>query len=258
MIALPIAEQLQAWVERFLASSSEGTLAALDYARTMTDTTLYFVSQPIGLALMASTGEMNRQAVQRRIAAISRPLLVLAMPSSVYLMMFAPDIVQLVLARGAFGVEGVLLTSGALVGIGTGLWATTLGLILIRQLNGENRNGHAALVLVMAYAANIGFNFLASQGALGFGLGESLRGVIILVGAALAVGCGKIIIRLIIQVLPSCCVLWFMCVEIHEGTNTCFVRLIVGAAAYAVVVGITGIILLGDACRWLGLKARAW
>ena len=264
MVAQPIAEQGQVWLERILASASTpGTVAALDYARTLTESALYVVSQPIGLAVLADNAGRDRHAARRRVEALARPLLILAAPASAFMVLFAPDLVQVVFARGAFGSKGVLLTSQALAGTGAGLWAATLGLILVRQLNSEGRNGVAAFVLVQAYAANAVFNLaLASRlGALGLGLGESVRGVVLLAGASLAVRCGTVILRLVAQVAPGCVALWLASVAIHACTGAALARLGLGALVCAVVVGATGTVLAPDACRqalaWIGRRMRS-
>ena len=75
--------------------------------------------------------------------------------------MFAEDIVSLVFARGAFNETAVTLTGGALRGIALGLWAATLGMILLRFLNNAGRNGRAALILASAYAVNALLNLIA-------------------------------------------------------------------------------------------------
>ena len=107
--------------------------------------------------------------------------------------MFAADIVRLVYFRGAFGDEALLMTSHALRGIAFGVWAATLGWILIRILNGSGRNGVAALILVTGYVVNMAFNAVTSalhpapdQGMLLLGLGEASRSLVLLVGVALA------------------------------------------------------------------------
>ena len=106
--------------------------------------------------------DMNRTDMQRRIRTVAEPLIV-TLPASALLMCFSEDIIQVVLARGAFGSRGVGLTSGALFGLSAGLWAATLGLILLRQLNGQNRNGHAAIVYMEAYAVSIVFTIFFAR-----------------------------------------------------------------------------------------------
>lgn len=182
LMAQPLAEQGQVWLERIVASGfAVGTLASIDYARTLTDSAVLLISQPIGMAVLYKGISSNPRAAA---LSISGPLLAVTIPASVYLAVFSQDIVKLIFARGAFDETAVLLTSGALRGIAMGLWATTLGMILLRFLNNAGRNGRAALILAAAYAANGLLNLLAwriigpsGNGSILIGLGEATRGL---------------------------------------------------------------------------------
>ena len=106
------------------------------------------ISQPVGMAVLSNHAPKD---IHAQIEQLLRPLLALTLPASAFLLVFATDIVRLVYFRGAFGDEALLLTSHALRGIAFGVWAATLGWILIRLLNGSGRNGVAALILVTGY-----------------------------------------------------------------------------------------------------------
>jgi putative peptidoglycan lipid II flippase len=68
LIALPIAEQANIWIERTLASRLvTGSVASLDYARTLTESALLLISQPVGYAVLSS---YSRQAERVQIEAI--------------------------------------------------------------------------------------------------------------------------------------------------------------------------------------------
>ena len=100
---LPLAEQGNVWVERSDASRlTTGAVASLDYARTLTESALLLISQPVGLAVLSSHPPKDARA---QIEAIARPVLAVALPASAFLLVFAPDIVRLVFFRGAFGDE---------------------------------------------------------------------------------------------------------------------------------------------------------
>jgi putative peptidoglycan lipid II flippase len=191
LLALPFAEQGNVWVERLTASRlTTGAVASLDYARSLTESALLLISQPVGMAVLSDHAPKD---IQSRIESLMRPLLALTLPASAFLMVFSTDIVRLVYFRGAFGEEALLLTSHALKGISFGVWAATLGWILIRLLNGAGRNGMAALIIVSGYIVNMAFNLTASvmhvspaQGMLLLGLGETCRSLVLLVGVVLA------------------------------------------------------------------------
>jgi putative peptidoglycan lipid II flippase len=160
LLAVPFAEQANVWVERLTASRlTIGAVASLDYARSLTESALLLISQPVGMAVLSNHAPKN---IHAQIEQLLRPLLALTLPASAFLLVFATDIVRLVYFRGAFGDEALLLTSHALRGSAFGVWAATLGWILIRLLNGAGRNGVAAVILVTGYLVNMAFNALTS------------------------------------------------------------------------------------------------
>lgn len=208
LLVQPLAEQGQVWLERFLASALvTGTLASLDYARTLTESAVLLVSQPVGLAVL-SAGE--RPDPRAQVDALARPLLGVAVPASLFLILFAPDVVQLVFARGAFNAHAVSLTSQTLRGTAFGLWAATLGWVLLRILNSAGRNGLAAVILSLAFAANAAADLLTvgvlgpfGLGSLALGLSEAMRGLVLLFGTALALRCGRRLMILLLWVVPA-------------------------------------------------------
>lgn len=191
LLAVPLAEQANVWVERLTASRlTTGAVASLDYARSLTESALLLISQPVGMAVLSSHAPKN---IHTRIESLVRPLLALTLPATAFLLVFSSDIVRLVYFRGAFGDEALLLTSHALRGIAFGVWAATLGWILIRLLNGSGRNGVAAIVIVTAYLVNMAFNGVTSaihvaggEGMLLLGLAEASRSCVLLIGVVLA------------------------------------------------------------------------
>lgn len=182
-LPLPAAEQSNIWMERLLASRlMTGAIASMDYARTLTESALLMVSQPIGLAVLSQSGDSN---IREQSISLTRFVVILMMPASAFVFVFAPDIVQLVFHRGAFDATGVKLTSEALRGISVGLWASTLGWILLRLLNRSNRSTLAAGILVAAYLVNLSVNLTTSQlwqvseyGVMLLGLGETSRSLV--------------------------------------------------------------------------------
>ena len=195
LLVIPLADQGNILLERALASGvALGAVASLDYARTLTETTFYLVSQPIGYVVL--TRALAGGDVRNEVRVISRRLLALGLPVSVFIATFAPDIVRVVFARGAFDEHAVALTAGALRGISTGLWAAMLGWVLVRMVNASGRNGTAALIIVSAYAANVLVNVAAvpSLGTLGLGFGEAARGLVLLGGTAVALGCSALML----------------------------------------------------------------
>jgi putative peptidoglycan lipid II flippase len=204
LFVLPIFDQITLLVERFAGSDlGVGAIASLDYARTLTDTAMYLIGQPLGYVVLAQDA-LEGERVRARVEALARPLLALGLPASLYMVVFAPQIVQLAYQRGAFNAHGVMLTAAALRGIGCGLWAAMLGYVLTRILNASARNALVARAMVAGSIANVVINLFATRylGTFGLGVGEAARGITILICAATLMGCGWMILTLILKSMP--------------------------------------------------------
>lgn len=247
-LLLPGFEQANIWLERLFASRiATGAVASLDYARTLTESSLLLLSQPIGLALLGDTHERSEK---EQAEALARPLLAAAVPLSVFVFMFAEDIVRLIFNRGAFGEHGVVLTSSALSGIALGLWASTLGWILLRLLNRANRNIAAGFILTCAYAVNIGVNLVLqsfehenSTGIFLMGVGETGRALVLLGGVVIALGCFSTFARLtLIAVAPGllmAAIAW----SIEQWLPPSLARLALGGGALILCTAVAGWVL---------------
>ncbi|MGO9359617.1 MAG: lipid II flippase MurJ [Xanthobacteraceae bacterium] len=238
LIALPLGEQANSWVERLLTSRiTTGAVASLDYARTLTESALLLVSQPVGLAVLSTHGSKD---TGQQVETIARPILALAVPMSAFLVVFAPEIVRLIFFRGAFSEQAVALTSYALRGIAVGLWAATLAWILIRVLNGAGRNVSATVVIVSAYATNIVVNYLLSQlhasGATALLLiasGESTRSFVMLAGVLVCLGGRRKLLGLIAVALVPAALMLLLGWQIENSIIGVGERLLTGVLAYA-------------------------
>lgn len=248
LILLPVAEQGQIWIERLLASAlAVGTLASLDYARTLSDCAVLLVSQPLGLAVLSAGPSLDTRA---QMDALARPVLAVAVPGSIFLVLFAPEIVELVFHRGAFDAAAIRSTSETLRGIAAGLWATTLGWTLLRMLNSVGRNRHATMIIASAFAANALTSALLVDrlGGFALGLGEGVRGMVLLAGVAIALGTGRHLLRLLLIASPAAALLFVLEGVVRAEVVGLFPRLLLGAAA---AVGVTVLLL------WL-LVPHAW
>jgi putative peptidoglycan lipid II flippase len=250
-LLLPAAEQGNIWVERFLASRlATGAIASLDYARALTDSTLLLVSQPIGLAILS---DGSQRSIAAQAEKLTRLVLVIAVPAAAFFFVFAQDVVRLVFHRGAFGETGVLLTSEILRGISVGLWASTLGWILLRLLNSSGRSTTAALILVSAFVSNAAINLATSglhhsagTGMLLLGLGETSRSLVLLLGVILALPNRMRLLGIVaISALPAALMVgigWQVALLVE---NT-FARLIAGGLVFAVCTLLGAALLIPD------------
>ena len=254
LLVLPIAQQGNTWIERVLASGlGTGTIASLDYARSLTDSALLLIGQPLGLAVLSAHPADDARPQMERIA---RPILAAALPASVFLMMFAPDVTRIVYSRGAFRETAVLLSSEALQGIAAGLWAATLGWILMRMLNSRGRNGSAALILAASYAVNAAFNLVTSHlssagsaGPLFLGAGETARGLVLLAGTAVMLDCGSAVLRLVVLGAIPAGVMAVLGWELQHALDGALLRVAGGAAACGACMALGCVILMPAFCR---------
>jgi len=240
-LPLPAAEQTSIWLERLLASKlTTGAIASMDYARTLTDSALLLVSQPIGLAVLShgAEGKLKEQA-----EAITRFVAIVMMPASAFIFVFAPDIVRTIFQRGAFNALGVELTSQALRGISIGLWASTLGWILLRLLNRANRSTLAAGILVASYLANIAMNAISAAlehtptyGTFFLGLGETVRSFVMCTAVIIALGTPMLLLKLLARGLLPVVAMALAGIEIIAVFDGGLARIACGIAAYALSV----------------------
>ena len=263
LLALPLAEQGNIWVERLLASRlATGAVASLDYARTLTESALLLVSQPVGLAVLSGHPEKDARA---QIDTLVRPVLALALPASMFLVVFAPEVVRLVFHRGAFSEEGVVLTSQALRGIAVGLWAATLAWILIRILNTAGRNALAAAIIVAAYGANVAVNLVTAHmpaahtmGTLLLGLGEAVRSIVLLAAIVLVLEERRKLLFIILLAMIPAALMGLLGWEIRSMFTGTLDRLLVGGLACAACVALASALLMPTTYA-LGLaRVRGW
>jgi len=254
LAALPFAEQANIWIERVMASRlGTGAVASLDYARTLTESALLLVGQPVGLTVLSSQAPQDQHA---RIEAIARPILAVGLPVSVFAVMFAPDIVRLVFHRGAFNETGVLLTTQALRGMAAGMWASTLGWILVRILNSSGRNARAAVILAAACGMNIAVNLATPAmqeaygvGLLTIGLGDAVRGLVVLAGTIVALRCTRRFFVLLSTATGPAALMGVFGWLIHQVLAGMLLSLLAGGLACMVCVTLAIFLLMPGACQ---------
>lgn len=155
LFLVPLMMQVHFVVERRVASwVSIDTVAALDYARFLTDTAVLLLAMPIGFAGLGTMPNMSE--TQFRTAALRslRMLLYVGAPLSVVLALHAEEIVKLIFARGAFNAASVAATTAILQPLAAGLWALLIGYSGAKFLSARNRN----FPLIGIYAAGLSCN----------------------------------------------------------------------------------------------------
>ncbi len=260
-LPLPVVEQAAIWIERFYTSRLQvGAIASMDYARTLTESFQLLISQPVGLAVLAHA-DRDRQEEQAK--QIARIVLAFAMPACAFIHVFAEEIVSVVFKRGAFGETGLFLTSQALKGISVGLWASTLGWILLRMLNSANRNMRVALILMVSYAAGTAFNVLISGTAppdgsdiVLIGLGETTRALVMLTGVLFSMQKGYRLLPIVaLAALPALMMLGLGIIVEHMVQGV-LPRLALGLMALGICLASGLAILVPGAYRMMFAAAR--
>jgi putative peptidoglycan lipid II flippase len=251
LLTQPLFEQCNIVIEKILGSMLVvGTVASLDYARTLTDTFMYFISYPIGQAVLRRDPS---DQMQSKVQLLCKPILHIAVPASVFTLVFARDITIVVFQRGAFQQQAIDLVSQAMQGIGFGIWASVIGWILVRILNSQHRNPTVARIFMVAYAANALVNIATFKflGIFGIGLGEASRGIMLLAGTAYALGCGKTLLKLSLGTLPLAMVLAALGYGICEVYHTPLWRVAIGVVAFGLVVCINMTLLFPEIVKEL-------
>jgi putative peptidoglycan lipid II flippase len=192
-------------VERIVASElATGAVAALDYARAISATSVILIGVPVGMAVLAQDYHQNpakARAHFRRIALFS---LAVGVPGAVVLVLRAPDIVAVLLERGVFQADATLVTATILVGFGFGFWSELLNDLLVKMLNAQGRNNVAMLAVGVGFALQILFLFVAVPvvGLLGLGLATALRAIVTMILSALLLGFARELLALVLRFVP--------------------------------------------------------
>ena len=155
LLVIPVLLQIHSIVERRVASVvSEQAVAALDYARFLSDTAVLLLAMPLGVAALGTMAAMSETRFRDVAHRSMRALLYAGVPLSVAAALHGEAIIRLIFARGAFGVDAVTTTAAILQWLGVGLWAQLIGYAGARFLSARDRN----VALIGIYLASVGCN----------------------------------------------------------------------------------------------------
>lgn len=188
---LPVAVAVQGnlLLERSLASLvGPGTVAALDYARFVTDATNALLILPLGLISLARFSALEEDAAREEAGGLLALILLVFTPLSLFLLLNGRALLALLFLRGAYDAASLDASARALAGLSAGLWAFSASHVLRRVLNARLRNGRVLAAESLAVALNAAFNlfFYRSLGILALGLGPSVGAL----GSLAVYGCG--------------------------------------------------------------------
>lgn len=159
LLLVPVLMQAHFVVERRVASLVSGTaVAALDYARFVSDTTVLLLAMPLGIAGLSAMAAMSDAHFRAAALRSFRMLLYAGAPLSLAIAVHGESIVRLVFARGAFGADSVAATASILRWLSVGLWAQLIGYAGAKFLSARGRNARVIAIYAAAIGANVALN----------------------------------------------------------------------------------------------------
>ncbi|WP_250482737.1 murein biosynthesis integral membrane protein MurJ [Caballeronia sp. GaOx3] len=191
LLLLPILMQGNFAVERIIATRlADGAVAAIDYARLVSDTVNVLIAVPFALAVLSELAGKSAEEIRKTLLGIAIPLTLLTVPASAFLCVHAREVVTLMYGRGAFDERSIQLTSAILATMSIGLWAQALGYIAQKALSAQLRNRTAVAFMAISLAISVAINLIASRwiGVAAIGLAVTSYGVVNSVMAARAFG----------------------------------------------------------------------
>ncbi|MDH4029067.1 MAG: hypothetical protein OEU95_09580, partial [Nitrospirota bacterium] len=175
--------QVNILLEKAIASLiGPGSVAAVEYARLIPETSQVLLIVPLGLVSLSSMSTFQEQEVREHSDRISSMVILLLVPLSCFILISAPDIIRLLYSRGTFDETSIYLTSMTLRGMSIGMWAVSLAYVFQKIFNARIRNREVLQIGAAGIITNALFNVMTYKylGILAIGLGSSLGGIITL------------------------------------------------------------------------------
>lgn len=189
LLILPFLLQGNILIERSIASLVSLTaVSALDYAKFVSETAIFFISIPIAFVGLSSWVNIDIDALKNKLIYIFNLLVIITVPISGFIFIYADLIVNVLFERGAFDNESSHVTSIILRGLSLGLWAQVISYILIKALSAQFQNKKVLIIMLLALSSNTLINILFYKwlGAYTLGVGCSVYGMVLLIGALIS------------------------------------------------------------------------
>ena len=163
--------------ERIITTlAGPGSVAAIDYARFVTETPTLLFAMPAAVVLLSkfSGGEWGDHSEQS--TRLCRTLIYVTLPFAVGALTAAPLVVSVVFERGAFGKASAGLVAAALSGSALGVVTGSLAYVVQRVFSARQRNRDLLVGLTTSTVASLGLALLLvrSQGVVVIGVASSL------------------------------------------------------------------------------------
>ncbi|MCH8153368.1 MAG: hypothetical protein IH830_13460 [Planctomycetes bacterium] len=191
LLPFAAAIQLMVLVEKAVATLvGSGAVAAVDYARFITELASLLVVVPLGLVSLASMAHLTAEEARHRSDAMCAVAALLLVPTSAFLLVAAEDLVRVIYEHGAFQEDAVVVTTRALRGMALSLWCTGLAYILLRVFNAQLRNREVLLIGLLGVVVNVTANIVLYRplGVASMGVAFTLYGLVTLFAFAHCIG----------------------------------------------------------------------
>jgi putative peptidoglycan lipid II flippase len=192
LLLVPALIQVHLVIERRVASIVDAdAVAALDYARFVTDTSVLLLAMPLGVAGLGAMAQLSEVRFRELAVRALRPLLYAGVPLSLAAALHAETIVRVIYARGAFDSDSVAATAAILRWSAPGIWGLLAGYAGAKFLSARGGNVRVMGLYAVAFGSNAAINLLLYPylGVATLGFGAAANGVVfgLLVMGALGV-----------------------------------------------------------------------
>ena len=182
VLIVPLLIQGNIAIERIVASLiGSTTIAAVDYAKFVTETGVILIAAPLGMVGLSALSGLDPDLVRQKVGQIANIVLIFTIPISLFIACNNVDIVHILYARGAFDQESVEVTSKILLGFSIGMWAQVLSYYFIRVLNSQLRNTEVLIYTSISILVDVGIKLLLYKnfGPVVLGLGLSVNFIVL-------------------------------------------------------------------------------
>ena len=229
-------------IERVVASElGAGAVAAVEYARAISMTSVVLLGVPVGMAVLSQDYRDDAAKARTHFRRLAPFSLAFGVPGAVVLYVLAPDIVAVLLERGVFQAEATAVTALILAGFAFGFWADLLHELLVKMLNAQGRNNTAMLAMGVGIAAQVLFLVLAvpTLGLVGLGLAAALRPTVTVVVSALLLGFTRELFGFVVRFAPLGVVAGGLATAADPLAQSWLKLIVVGAVLTPITVGYT-------------------
>jgi putative peptidoglycan lipid II flippase len=156
LIWVPIFLQVNQVIERRVASQIDiGAVAALDYAKFISETLVILLAVPFAIAGLSHMSAMKEEEFRKESARGFRVLCMLGIPIACFFHFHAEAFIELIFKRGSFDAHSVGLTSAILSAVAPGIVFQLLGYSGSRFLSGRHRNKEVLFITCLGVLVNI-------------------------------------------------------------------------------------------------------